>query len=382
MNRISNYLKQPRRTPLLRGLLIALMVLAASGAAYWYLKNQSTTKTANIQTDDTNKTQPALAVTLITPSTQNLSATISADGKIMAWQEAVIGAQVNGLQLREINVNVGDFVKKGQVLARFKTDLVNAELAQYNANLAEAQANLAQARADSARANSLKSSGAISEQQISQYNTNYKAAVARLNAAKATKNLGSTRVAQANVIAPDDGVISARNATVGSVAQAGQELFRMVLKNRLEWRAELTAEQIKQITAGSSASITLSDGEIIKGRVRQVAPTLNEKTNSATAYVDLLSNGSARAGMFAKGEFALASNNALTVPPTAVVMRDGFNYVFAVNDKKQVVQTKVVVGRRNADRLEITTGLADGQAIVESGTDFLKDGDSVEVITK
>lgn len=357
-------------------LIIGLMVLLAIFIAYMFIKPKTP------KTDDTAKTKPALSVTMITPSEQTLNATVSADGKIMAWQEAIIGAQVNGLQLREVTANVGDFVKKGQVLARFRTDTVNAELAQYNANVAEAQANLAQAKTDSARANSLKASGAISEQQIAQYNTNYKAAVARLNAAIATKNVGSTRVAQAAVLAPDDGVISTRSATVGSVAQAGQELFRMVLKNRLEWRAELNADQIKQVSPGASATIVLSDGETLKGTVRQIAPTLNEKTNSATVYVDILDNGGARSGMFAKGDFALASSNAMTVPQTAVIMRDGFNYVFTVNEKNQAVQIKVDVGRRNADSIEITSGLTDGMAIIASGADFLKDGDTVQVITK
>jgi RND family efflux transporter MFP subunit len=357
-------------------LIIGLMVLIAIFIAYMLIKPKTP------KTDDTAKTKPALSVTMIAPSEQTLNATVSADGKIMAWQEAIIGAQVNGLQLREVTANVGDFVKKGQVLARFRTDMVNAELAQYNANVAEAQANLAQAKTDSARANSLKASGAISEQQIAQYNTNYKAAVARLNAAIATKNVGSTRVAQAAVLAPDDGVISARSATVGSVAQAGQELFRMVLKNRLEWRAELTADQIKQVSPGASATIVLSDGETLKGTVRQIAPTLNEKTNSATVYVDILDNGGARSGMFAKGDFALASSNAMTVPQTAVIMRDGFNYAFTVNEKNQAVQIKVDVGRRNADSIEITSGLTDGMAIIASGADFLKDGDTVQVITK
>lgn len=357
-------------------LIIGLMVLLAIFISYMFIKPKTP------KTDDTAKTKPALSVTMITPSEQTLNATVSADGKIMAWQEAIIGAQVNGLQLREVTANVGDFVKKGQVLARFRTDTVNAELAQYNANVAEAQANLAQAKTDSARANSLKASGAISEQQIAQYNTNYKAAVARLNAAIATKNVGSTRVAQAAVLAPDDGVISTRSATVGSVAQAGQELFRMVLKNRLEWRAELNADQIKQVSPGASATIVLSDGETLKGTVRQIAPTLNEKTNSATVYVDILDNGGARSGMFAKGDFALASSNAMTVPQTAVIMRDGFNYVFTVNEKNQAVQIKVDVGRRNADSIEITSGLTDGMAIIASGADFLKDGDTVQVITK
>ena len=354
-----------------RTLIGSAVAIAAIGAIVFV--------TLKPKADKVVESKPALVVNLVNVSSQSLSATVQADGKIMAWQEAVIGAQVNGLQLREVTANVGDFVKKGDVLARFKTDTVNAELAQYNANVAEAQANLAQAKGDSARANSLKASGAISEQQIAQYNTNYKAAQARLNAALATKNVGAVRVAQAAVIAPDDGVISARNATVGSVAQAGQELFRMVLKNRLEWRAELTADQISQVQAGASATITLTDGATIKGSVRQVAPTLNEKTNSATVYVDLLDNGGARAGMFAKGTFELPANNAMTVPTTAVVMRDGFNYVFKINDKKQTVQVKVEVGRRNADSVEILSGLTDGDAVVASGTDFLKDGDTVTV---
>lgn len=324
------------------------------------------------------KTKPALTVKLMTPTTQNVMTSLSADGKIMAWQEAVLGAQVNGLQLVEVRANVGDVVKKGQVLARFNTSTVNAELAQSSANVAEANALLAQAKADHARAQSLKGTGAISTQQLEQFDTSLKAAQARLHAAQAARVVGAQRVQQALVVAPDEGVISARNATVGSVAQAGQELFRMVLKNRLEWRAELTADQIKQVVAGRVASIELSDGESIKGVVRQVAPTLNEKTNSATVYVDLLNVGGARAGMFAKGHFELAPSDALMVPQTAVVMRDGFNYVFTVVEHK-AVQVKVGLGRRNDTQVEILSGLTAGQAIVASGADFLKDGDTVEV---
>ena len=364
-----------------RMVVIVLMIALAVGVSYLLLKSKSEPQAqAAQQMNDGVKVKPALTVKLIMPSSQNLNATLSADGKIMAWQEAIVGAQVNGLQLIELKANVGDFVKKGQVLARFKTDIIAAELAQYNANVTEAQVNLAQAKADSARADSLKASGAISEQQISQYHTNHKAAQARLSAALATKHVGSTRLAQAVVIAPDDGVISSRTATVGSVAQAGQELFRIVLKNRLEWRAELTAEQIKQISSNMTAHVTLSDGEILEGVVRQVAPVLNEKTNSATVFVDIPNHGNARFGMFAKGTFDLAASDALTVPATAVVMRDGFYYVFKVNEQKQAQQVKVTIGRRDAEKLEITSGLADGHAIVESGADFLKDGDTVDVV--
>jgi len=88
----------------------------------------------------------------------------------------------------------------------------------------------------------------------------------------------------------------------------------------------------------------------------------------------------ARAGTFARGEFELGRTSALTLPQSAVVLRDGFAYVFLVNAENKVVQNKVAVGRRVGERVEVVSGLAATDRVVESGAGFLADGDTVRVV--
>ena len=113
--------------------------------------------------------KPALAVTTTLPKLVVLPVRVQANGNIAAWQEAIIGTEADGLRLAEVNFNVGDFVRRGQVLARFASATVDAELAQSRSVLAEAEAILAEASSNAVRAQELKASGALSEQQIQQY---------------------------------------------------------------------------------------------------------------------------------------------------------------------------------------------------------------------
>ena len=167
-----------------------------------------------------------------------------------AWQEASVGAESNGLRLTAVNVNVGDVVKAGQVLATFAADTVQADVAQARASVMEAEANAAEAAANAERARGLQASGALSQQQIQQYTTAEQTAKARVEAARAQLNAQQLRLKFTQVLAPDSGVISARTATVGAVVGSGTELFRMVRKGRLEWRAEVTQAELARIRPG------------------------------------------------------------------------------------------------------------------------------------
>ncbi len=328
--------------------------------------------------------RPALTVTTVRAQASELANKLSANGNIAAWQETIIGAEVNGLRLTDVNVNVGDLVKRGQILASFAPEAVNAELAQQNANIAEAEAALAEAESNAARARTLESSGAMSTQQINQFLTAAKTAAARLAAAKAAASSTQIRLKNTRVVAPDHGVISARTAAVGAVLQGGQEMFRLIRNNRLEWRAELTATELGKIYIGQPVEVTTPAGVTVPGRVRIVAPTVEPQTRQALVYVDLLNhrndaNFPAKAGMYAKGEFALGATNALTLPTQAVVVRDGFSYVFEVKPDSRVTQRKVQVGRRTAHRIEITGGIDAGTTLVANGAGFLNEGDLVAV---
>ena len=324
--------------------------------------------------------RPALTVTVTQPQSASLSMTVSANGNIAPWQEAIIGTEANGLRLADVRVNVGDVVKRGQVLATFAPEMMQADVAQIRAGVAEADAALAEAQVNARRATELKSSGALSDQQINQYMTAERTAQARLEAQRAMASTQQLRLQQTKVLAPDDGVISARSATVGAVLPAGQELFRMIRKGRLEWRAEVPSADLARLKAGMTASVHAAGGAAIAGTVRMVAPTVDAQTRNGIVYVDLAASAEARAGMFARGDFDLGKSQGLTLPQSAVLLRDGFSYVLRVGADNKVSETKVSVGRRVGDRIEITGGLDAAARVVASGGGFLTDGDLVRVV--
>jgi HlyD family secretion protein len=324
--------------------------------------------------------KPALTVQLIAAQRIELPQAFAAHGNVAAWQEASIGAEGSGLRLVAVHVNVGDVVKRGQLLAQFTLDTTQAELAQLRAAVAESEAQASEAAANAQRARALESSGALSTQQINQYVTAEQTARARVAAQTAVARVHELRLAQTRVVAPDDGVISARSATVGAVVPNGQELFRLIRGGRLEWRAEVTGAELVQLRPGMAARVQGADGGHVEGRVRMIAPTVDTHTRAGLVYVDLPTHAALKAGMFAPGEFTLGRSVALTVPQQALVARDGFSYVFRLGGNQQVVQTRVTPGRRAGERVELLDGLPPDAQLVASGAGFLSDGDRVKVV--
>ena len=325
-------------------------------------------------------TKAALTVSVTQAIQSEWPMTLSANGNITAWQEAIVGAESSGLRLEEVLVNIGDHVKKGQLLARLQSITMSAELEQTRASLQEAEATHAEASANADRARKLQPTGAMSGQQINQWLTTERTAQARVGVLKARIKADQIRMTQTRVLAPDDGSISARTATVGGVVQAGQELFRLIRQDRLEWRAEVPASDLLRLKPGMETAVFTPSGLSVPGTLRMVAPTVDPQTGSGLVYVDITQTQNAKAGMFARGEIQLDRTPALTLPQSAVQMRDGFHYVYLVGDDNKVAQTKVVVGRRSGDRIEIVSGIDAGQSVVLSGVGFLSDGDTVRVV--
>jgi HlyD family secretion protein len=361
-----------------------IAILSISASAIFVFSTQTwaqTEKNADAKSD--GKTPPpkaALSVSAVSPSNSALGLRLQANGNVTAWQEAIIGAEVNGLKLLDVKVNVGDIVKKGQVLATFSADGARADVLQAQASVAEAQATAAEAAGNAARARSLQDTGALSAQQIAQYTTAETTAKARVEAARATLTNTQVRLKNGQLTAPDNGVISARLATVGSVVGAGSELFRMIRQGRLEWRAEVTSTEVARIKSGATATVTAASGAQVQGRVRMVAPTVDAQTRNALVYVDLPQHPDIKAGMFAKGEFALGSTNALTLPQQALVLRDGFTYGMRIEANNKISQIKMQTGRRVGDAVEVLQGAKAGERYVASGAAFLADGDTVKVV--
>lgn len=324
--------------------------------------------------------KPALVVTLATPTRSDIADRLAANGSIAAWQEASIDTELGGLRLAQVLVDVGDTVRKGQLVASLAPEMVQADLAQAQAALSEAQSALAEAKANAARARDVQGSGALSDQQIGQYLSTAASAAARVQVVEAQVHSQQLRLQQTRILAPDDGVISARSATVGAVLPVGQSLFRLVRRNRLEWRAEVTATELHRIRIGQAVSVGTPGAARIAGRVRMLAPTVDPQTRNAIVYVDLPPGSRARSGMFASGEFELGRSPALTVPQQALVVRDGFHYVFEWLSDGRVAQRKVLIGRQVGERVELLSGLTPTAQVVASGAGFLNDGDLVKVV--
>ncbi|MGR9054088.1 MAG: efflux RND transporter periplasmic adaptor subunit [Gammaproteobacteria bacterium] len=333
--------------------------------------------------NDIQGPKPVLTVTRAAPQWRQWSSTIEAAGSIEPWQEAVIGAQLSGLRLVEVAVDVGDTVEKGQLLARFDADMLKAEMAQLRADLAQAEAAAKQAETNRQRVSKLNSIGSLSRQEILRYQTEAETSRSQVAAVEARIAAKRLQLAYTDVKAPDAGVISSRQATLGAVVTGGQELFRLIRQNRLEWRGELTAAQMALCRPGLYVDLSLSDGSRARAQVRQLAPTLNPQTRLGIVYADLLSGSEARAGMYADGKLALAQTPALTIPAAGVVIRDGRSYVLKLQsgaDTVPVTLQPVVTGRQQGDRIEIVEGLSDADPIVVDGAGFLDDGDLVRVV--
>ena len=358
---------------------IAIISVATSAIIIWATAVFSP-QTQAAEDKNANPPKAALSVSLVQPVMRNLTLRLPANGNVSAWQEASIGSEANGLRLVSVNVNVGDKVAKGQVLATFANEQLAAEVAQAQASYAEVEASALDAVVNADKARTLQASGALSDQQINQYLTAEKTAKARLDVAKAALAVQQVRLKQTRLLAPDSGVISSRSATLGAVVGSGMELFKMIRGGRLEWRAEVTSIELANIKAGANVNVTAASGAKVQGKVRMLAPTVDAVSRNALVFVDLPFHADIKAGMFATGEFEGAASAALTLPQQALVLRDGFTYAMRLEANNKVSQVKLQTGRRAGDAVEVLQGAKANEQFVASGAAFLADGDVVKVI--
>ncbi len=191
------------------------------------------------------------------------------------------------------------------------------------------------------------------------------------------------RAMQGRIVAPDSGIISAANANVGSMSQPGVELFRLIRKGRLEWRAELTAEELMLMRKGMIAEITVGEGHRHQGycacdfAVGEFADTLRLCAGHACRIVTGII-----AGAYAHGTFDVSGGKRTlqSLPQSAVMQRGSMTYVLVVGADNHVHERTVKTGQRMGDRIEIKQGLQANEPVVESGGPFLTEGDVVQVV--
>ncbi|TVT86084.1 efflux RND transporter periplasmic adaptor subunit [Pseudomonas sp. H3(2019)] len=357
-------------------LAISLMVAAAAVAAFASAGHKTP------QDSEPKQPKASLTVAVVKPATLPLSQRISANGDVVAWQESIIGTNLGNLRLTDVRANVGDRVKKGQVLATFADEEIRILIAQGQASVAEAAALHQDAQENLARVQALGDNGALSKQQITFAVTQEGSSAARVQLAQARLAAELLRLKQTLIVAPDDGVISARSVAVGTICQAGQELFRMVRQGRMEWHAEVTANDSATIHPDVAVSVFAPGGVVVTGKVRKVAPTVDTRSRNVLVYIDLPNDEAhsqyLKPGMFVAGEIPVGNSEALMVPGSALVLRDGLSSVFVIDGQDVARQVRVRPGREEGAMIEVE-GVPPNALVVSKGAGFLADGDLVRV---
>ncbi|GEO82635.1 efflux RND transporter periplasmic adaptor subunit [Pararhodospirillum oryzae] len=362
----------------LRLAVIAAAVLIVAGLAFVFLRPSNAPSAPGPGPRGAN--QSVLSVSVISPEWREWPRQVEATGALAPWQEAVISAEAGGLRITDVLVDVGAVVSKGQELARLSRDTPLAEVHKQEAEVARARASLAQAQANARRARAVRGSGALSQQQVTDYLIAEQTAQADLDSAEASLENARLTLARTSIKAVDEGIITDRSANLGAVVSAGTELFRLLRQGRVEWQAEIDAAALPEVAPGQRVTLTLPSGRVVNARVRLIAPTLNRDTSRALVYVPLPADSGAHAGGYASGTIDLGSTPARTVPQSAVVLRDGRAYAFTVGPDNRVSRHPVTTGRRQENRVEILDGVSMDDRIVAAGGAFLSDNAHVTVV--
>ena len=377
--------------------LAIVLVIGVLVGKYWGNDEEASNESPianSVQNDSANLKdasieQAVLSVETVLPSQDNIGNTLSADGTINAKDVANVSAKVNGVAIERILVEEGQRVKAGQILAVFDTDAMEQQVLQAEADVAEAEATLANATADAARVLPLIDIDAISKQEADRYRTSKLQAQASLQASKARLSTQRLSVNNANVVAPVSGIISEKMAEVGMVA-GGDPLFTIIKGGILEWRADIDPKLIGEVNVGTPVQVSLPGGASVMGQVSRIAPTA-DNNRQITIYASLAANAKVRAGMYQTGEFLLGSSSAQTVPNSAIVSNDGYDYVMLVTnistkDGKnghnigRIKQQRVTLGERFGDSIMLTEPLPAESRLVKQGGSFLNNGDLVRVV--
>lgn len=358
--------------------LCGFLVLFGVAASLGGCKKQEASDAA------TSEAQPpasaAMAVAMTTVQRQSMKRGIRASGPVSAVEEMLLGVELSGLRVTALNVEVGETVKQGDVLLTLDHRTLNANLAQAKAALREAKAAAEFARTQLVRGENLAKKNFISAMRLDEMRAARVQSQARVATAQAAYQAASLQRSFAELRAPADGVISKRTVQAGQVVGAGMELMRLIRDGQLEWRADLPASQLATVTPGDAVVLDALSGSQVHGVVRAVSPGVDAASRTGTVFADLPNPQGLRLGTYMNGHIHTGAEDALVLPMSAIVMRDGFATVFALEANGTVTARRVVQGTRQGGLTEITSGVDEGTEVVTEGAGFLADGDAVRVV--
>lgn len=355
------------------------------------------------------RTPPPLEVRVATASVRPLSQTFEAGGIIKAATTAQIAPRI-AAELREITVQPGDRVRKGQVVAVLDDRDLSAHRARARASLLAAQsggasadaehesasARLTLARDQYRRIEQLRERNSATPQELDRATADLRIAESELRAAgaRAAEAAASVTAAEAAsraadvaasfsaIAAPFDGLITNRLLEPGNMASPGVPLLTMETVGTPRLEVQIDAARARFIDVGDNAAIDVDrSGEAgtLTGRVVEVARAIDPMSHAFVVKVELPPAAAARSGTFARARFTLDDRRALAVPASTIVRRGQLSLVFVVDDAKRARLRAIAEGERNGDWIEALAGVHEGETVIVSAPASLVDGAEVRI---
>lgn len=318
---------------------------------------------------------------LVSAESRPMVQTVQLSGTLRPWREATVKAKVAG-ELQALSVREGDAVKSGQVIGRIDPTDYRARLAGSEADVAAAQAALGVAEKNQTTQASLLAKNFISANAYDTTVGNRDAAKARLDAARATADVGRKALADTTLVAPMDGIVSARIVQAGERVPVDGRIVTVSDITRLELAASVPAGEAARLAVGAEITLGVEglDGVRINGRIERINPAAAPGSRSIELYAVIDNReGRLRGGLFAQGQAtAGAAQERVAVPASALREEGGAQVLYVLaGDKLQRRQVKPALAQ--AGWVAITEGLAAGEQVVRYNLGPLKDGSSVRV---
>jgi RND family efflux transporter MFP subunit len=330
--------------------------------------------------------QSAVTVSVISPTSNTDPSVLSIPGRIEAYAKAPLYSRISGY-LKSWKADIGTPVKAGQLLAEIDTPDLDQQILQAKAELASTQANAALSENTAKRWKSLESANFVSGQAVEEKMGDYNAKMAVVNASQANVNRLQALKNFSRIVAPFDGVVTARNTDIGQLINVGgapgTELFVVSDVKRLRLYVNLPQNQIAFIQKSSLAKFTVPEqpGQVYTATVQSTSQAINSSSGSMLVQLSAENKrGELLPGGYASVSFNIpAQADRLSVPPSALVYTKAGVLVATVNPENRVVMKPVVIARDYGNRLELLSGLQSTDRVIENPPDGVTQGDLVQV---
>ena len=337
-----------------------------------------------------------MTVELASVTKGDVAAHLTVVGNLIGLQTVDVAPRTNG-RLMSVAVQMGDPVRRGQTIAKIEDREIVEQVSQAEASQQVSKATIRQRQADLKvaelnfeRSKNLFERQLLAKQALDDAESRYLAAEAQIDLSKALLMQADARLQElrinlqnTNVTSPVDGFVGKRNVDPGAMVSQNTPIASVVDISKLKMVVNVVEKDIRMVTVGDSGDVDVDayPGEKFRGRIARVAPVLDPATRTATMEIEIVNNDKRlKPGMYARVSLTVEERkDTLVAPKSAVIDFENQRGVWMPNEDNRAKFVPVVLGIEDLDRIEITSGLKEGDQIVTTGATAVRNNDLLVV---